>query len=185
MVSFHVPWTQIGLLAVGFVAGTSHSNFLDTIEHRSAKQADTHAHGLAMRKDAHAKSASTIQSLMQRSVKKGPSSGLEGALQRMKEQPYLVKKIDQEGPTWREARDNVIAYNSRKTSSNYIPPYPVDQTMIRPPDANGNAYDKPVWANNQQLPTSAAGAAAAAAASAAAAVAPPGTAASTTASSAP
>lgn len=39
-------------------------------------------------------------------------------------------------------------YEADKDPEHHHPPYPVDQTIVRPPDANGNMWDEPHWVAN-------------------------------------
>mmetsp|Transcript_74497 Transcript_74497/g.206936 ORF Transcript_74497/g.206936 Transcript_74497/m.206936 type:complete len:173 (-) Transcript_74497:32-550(-) len=50
------------------------------------------------------------------------------------------------------ARANVDAYDQNKDSSHYLPIYPVDQTLPRLPDADGDPFNDLVWKPNGPPP---------------------------------
>mmetsp|Transcript_11917 Transcript_11917/g.26527 ORF Transcript_11917/g.26527 Transcript_11917/m.26527 type:complete len:152 (-) Transcript_11917:66-521(-) len=66
---------------------------------------------------------------------------------------YMVRTAGAQGmPFDQDAKNNVETYQDSKSADMYYPPYPVDQTIPRVPDANGNIWDEPNWRDNAPAP---------------------------------
>mmetsp|Transcript_31472 Transcript_31472/g.80216 ORF Transcript_31472/g.80216 Transcript_31472/m.80216 type:complete len:141 (-) Transcript_31472:66-488(-) len=67
--------------------------------------------------------------------------GLDTAVRRKHAEAYLVRKAGQQ----EMPHVNQVTYAANAEAP---PPDSVDQTIAVPPDADGNPYNAPVWANN-------------------------------------